>query len=493
MIDPPPSPTSETDSGAESSLGRRVLVNAGALSGSSLWRIGISFILQLLIARILGVQALGVYTVALAYLNVGQVVSELGLPALLSRDLSARPTQRRSYFRLALRVQFVAALLVWAALGMLAALLPYGAITRNALILIGASLPFYAVTSASQTLFRAAERMELVMIVEMFVNLLILAISVILLLNGRTLLPLIAVLVATQVVSALACMLIIRWARILAPPQERVGVTWSSLWPRTSPFLGISLAEVLQQRLDVLLLSVVAGPIVTGIYSAAYNLVRVLVKLIQSFWQALYPTLSRLEHEASTRYLRLSNLSLRFGLMLLLPCAALGTAVANDLIRVVYSNDYADSVPTLQWLIWITPVLYLETYAVIQLMIRHHPQQGILVIGLNLLALSVALPLLAATNGAVGAARATLLSACAGATTGLLLLRHYHIPVSFQKSTWMAGAAAAAGLLAVWLPYNWLLSAAAGLATYVMLIRITGALSPEDIRILRRALLPETK
>ncbi len=56
---------------------------------------------------------------------------------------------------------------------------------------------------------------------------------------------------------------------------------------------------------------------------AAYNLVRVLVKLVQSFWQAAYPTLSRLRRQASSRYALLSALSLRYGLLLLLPAAAL--------------------------------------------------------------------------------------------------------------------------------------------------------------------------
>ena len=76
--------------------GRRVLVNTGALTSASLWRIAMSFILQLLIARRLGVEALGIYTTAMAYLNVSQVVTELGLPALLVRDLAQEPWRRRS-------------------------------------------------------------------------------------------------------------------------------------------------------------------------------------------------------------------------------------------------------------------------------------------------------------------------------------------------------------------------------------------------------------
>jgi hypothetical protein len=109
--------------------GRRVLVNTGALTSASLWRIAMSFILQLLIARRLGVEALGIYTTAMAYLNVSQVFTELGLPALLVRDLAQEPAHRRSYFRRMLVIQVSAALLTWGALVLLTGILPYSSAT----------------------------------------------------------------------------------------------------------------------------------------------------------------------------------------------------------------------------------------------------------------------------------------------------------------------------------------------------------------------------
>ncbi len=250
---------------------RLVLVNTGALTSASLYRIGMSFVLQLLIARRLGVEGLGHYTIAMAYLNVSQVVSELGLPALLVRDLAQMPSRRRSYFpRLAghpggdgaADLGRTGAALAAAALWRHHAHAPCGWWARRCRCL--PSPP------PSQTLFQAGERMELVMGVEVFINTLILATSAWLCCGGRRRRgSLIAVIIVTQAVSALICLYLVMrsrcWAGIAGSRQHP---SLPALLRQALPFFGLSLGDVLLQRIDILLLSIVAGPAVTGIYSA---------------------------------------------------------------------------------------------------------------------------------------------------------------------------------------------------------------------------------
>ncbi|HAJ35017.1 MAG TPA: hypothetical protein DCL15_04930, partial [Chloroflexi bacterium] len=336
------SPASPAPSDA-THTGRRVLINTGALTGASLWRIAISFILQILIARWLGVEGLGHYTIAMAYLNVSQVLVELGLPTLLVRDLAQTPTHRRTYFRWSLGIQLVTSLLTWGGLILLSFVLPYSPVTGASLWLVGASLPLYAVTATVETIFQAGERMELVMGVEVTINTLILLLSLGVLGLGGDELALIAVIIVTQAISAAGCLLLLWRSRLLAAPQEAAPVALPALLRRTTPFLGLALSDVLLQRLDILLLSFIAGPAVTGLYSAAYNVVRVQMKLIQSFWRALYPTLSRLQRHATDRYVRLQALSLRMGLLAVLPTAAISFGVAPDLMRLFFGGDYTAS------------------------------------------------------------------------------------------------------------------------------------------------------
>ena len=468
--------------------GRRLLVNTSALAGSSVWRIVTSFVLQLVIARQLGVVGLGQYTIALAYLNVCQILTELGLPALLVRDLAQMPWLRRHYFRLALTVQLVAGLLVWGLLVLVTSLLPFSSAAQSMLWIVGASLPFYAVTSVTQTLFQASEQMETVMGIELLINTLILFGSIGAILLGGTTQHLAAVLVVTQMVSAGVGLLLLGRSPIFAEPQERVHWQWSWLWRRAGPFYSLSLADVLLQRTDIMLLSIVAGETVTGMYGAAYNLVRVGLKLVQNFWAALYPTLSRLYRQTPQHYTRLSNFSLRYGLLALLAAAAMGAGLTPDLLHLIYGADYREASVVLAILLWSAPLYLLENYTQMLLMVEQRPFQSLLVTGLHLFVLLCLIPLLTPGLGAPGAAWAVLAAGGAGALMSFYLLHRAAMPHTIAKPYTMLALAAGSFLLSLYLPLAWPWRLLIGGALYGAVAWWAQLIDPQDWQLVRRIL-----
>jgi O-antigen/teichoic acid export membrane protein len=245
----------------------------------------------------------------------------------------------------------------------------------------------------------------------------------------------------------------------------------------------------LLQRIDILLLSVVAGPAVTGIYSAAYNLVRVLMKLVQSFWKALYPTLSRLHQQAQTQYERLARLGLRYGLLLLLPTATIGAAVAAGALAFIFGGNYGASADVFQILLWAAPLFLLENYAITLLSVEHHLRQSLLILGIHLLATVVALPPLTRWLGADGTAWAVVLAGALGAVYGLWQLHRLRLPLQVRGLWSMIGGALAGGAAALLLPLGWPLQALIGMGVYVAVCWATGVLSPSDLATLRTTLL----
>ncbi|CAN5633173.1 flippase [soil metagenome] len=468
--------------------GRRILVNTGAAASSNLWRIAITFVLTLLIARKLGLEGLGQYTSALAYLNVCQVLCELGLPGLLVRDLAQTPSQRRGYFRIALTIQIIAGLAIWGVLVGLSLIFPWSSVAVKALWLVGASLPFYAITSVTQTFFQAGERIELVMGVEILINTLILVISVAWLWLGSGVAQLVGVMVWTQMISAVLGLFLLHRSRLLAGPQEPVAIRLRTLSHRLTPFYGLALADVLLQRIDILLLSVVGGATLIGVYSAAYNLVRVALKLVQSFWKALYPTLSRLHNQNRPQYARLANLSLYYTLLFLLPFTVLGAGAAQSLLHLVYGHSSALTGPVFQILIWSVPVFLIESYAVILFMVEQRPAQSLLITGLHVVTIALLLPLLTLVLQTTGAAWSAVLAGSVGALGSALLLRRLAMPIALPGIWKIFVATLAAGLVSFLLPLPWGIRLVSGGLLYVVIIWITGAVSLADRRAFRTAL-----
>lgn len=405
---------------------RRILVNTGALTGASLWRIAVSFVLQLLVARSLGLESLGHYTVAMAFLNVSQVLSEVGLPLWLVRRLANAAHHRRAGYVLALRTQIGAALLVGVGLAALTAALPYAADLRVALLWVAASLPFFAVMSATESLFQAGERLELVLAVEVVTNLVILGLSISVLQQGAPrgfpVAGLLEMVFVAQILAAILAVMLLGRSRLLAAPQQPLPGRAGLLPAGVSPFFGLSLTDVFLQRLDILLLSLVGDARLVGVYSAAYALVRVIVKLLQSVWRGLYPTLARLHQQETAQGDRLTRLALRWGGVVCVAGAALGSAVGLPLTRLVYGVADGEVATVWAWLVWSAPLFFVELYATTRLLVMGRARAGLFVSTLHVALMAALLPGLAAWGGAVAAAWAILLAQGAAAGLGLVLV-----------------------------------------------------------------------
>ena len=354
---------------------RHVVVNASALASASIWRIAISFVLFWYIARVLGVEALGQYSLGMAYLNVAAIFSEAGLPNLLVRDLAQHPEYRRSRFRHAMTLQSILSLLTWIFLIGLVQILPLSDVVRQAIVLGAAFLPFYAVTSVSLTMCKSSERMDLVFWLEVTGTTLMFVGSIGLIMLGYGVVGLFGVqIVAQAAVAALGLVLVVRNA-LLSGDQIPIAPGWIMLLRRALPFNGLALSEVLLQRMDVLILGVMVSDAVMGIYAAANNLVRVLTKLVQSIWWSLYPTLSRLRRSAIERYRRLIGLTLYLGFLTLLPAVALSIIVAPELLHLVYGTDYLESAGIYRVIVCMVPLFFYEMYGITVLMVEHKPSR----------------------------------------------------------------------------------------------------------------------
>lgn len=403
----------------------------GALASANLWRILVSFLVQTLVARRLGFDAVGQYTVAMAFLNICQVLCEMGLPLWMVRELAHAPQLRRAYFRHALLLEISSALLLWVILAALLPLLPYPQETLTAIFWVGASLPLFAVSSATATIFQAAERLDFIFVADFVTNLLILLLSLWLLWQRRGVAELLLVVVLSQGIGMFVALAILFTRRLFSAPQTNAPLNLRSVVKGVSPFFGLSLTDVLLQRLDILLLSFFGGARLLGAYSAAYNLVRAAIKLLQSVWRGIYPTLARLHPTSPAQANKLASRLLYLGFTLCVLGALMVNLLTGPILHLVYgANGGAEGgadigivAIVLSWLVWQAPLYFLELYATTWLMVIVRAGAAFGLALLHVLLLTLLLPIGASFAGVVGAAWGTVASQAIAATITLWYLR----------------------------------------------------------------------
>ncbi|NOX60975.1 MAG: flippase [Chloroflexi bacterium] len=344
------------------STARVVARNTLFLSLAQGIRVALGLALILFIANRFGAVWQGKFSILLAFLNIFQVLASFGLPRLITREVARDHEAANRYFWSGLAAQGLTTLGVMAVMAAVVALMPYPSDTKAMLWLAVLALPLFTAYSVAGALLRAHERMQYLVYAEVLSASAQLAVAVVLLGAGFGVMALAIIRIAglglaavTVVASALAL-------RYIGRPAFAASFA-KRLLRESTDFFGLAGFDALLHRLDVLVLSVVAGEAATGLYDAAFQIVKVLMTLILSFTDAAYPTLSRLFVRERARFGLTAGKAMQYGIILLLPVAAGLTVLAPQIIDFLYRRPaYAASADILAALAWATPFYFLSIF-----------------------------------------------------------------------------------------------------------------------------------
>lgn len=398
--------------GRESFL--RLFKNTTALSATQMARVGVNAFLSLLVARQLGAEGLGKYAIVIAYLNIFQVMAVMGVPRLTIREMARRPAKGVIWFQRMVVNQLIGAGASAVLLVAAANLLNHPPDTTLALGVIALSLLPFALSSAAESAFQAQERMELIPLAQIGAGTAQVVGSGLLLLAGRGVVALAWMVVVGWVVTAAIEMAIAGrmglWCDFHLALGEAVG-----LFRLSFDFFLLSLSVVLFSRLDVLILSQMAGERAVGLYNAAYLVVRVINFLSAAYSHALYPVMSRLFNQARDCFGALLRQSLLLGLAATLLTAILLAAAAGPIIGLLYDGgEYAASVPLLRIEAPFAIIFLCNALLASGLMASNRQRCSVIVSGVKLGASLIYYLGLTAWLGVTGTAIATVLAGLTG-------------------------------------------------------------------------------
>lgn len=455
---------------------------AGISYGGFIFGQAVRFGFNMAVARMLGEESLGVYALALAVMQIVETFGVAGYDAAAVRYVNIYQAEGRKAsdaaglaIRSALLMSLVPALLVMLFSAPLARLLGGGAsldvggsaslggdgggtLLHFALLSYAVAVPFnVAATVAGHALQGHRDLVPKIVATQLIAPVAMLALTLLLAFADA---PGPALLVPYTAASVLSCLWIWRQLRlktgtgireVLGAPADRRMKAFAF------PLLGVSLVSMISYWLDVLLLGMLGGPVLSGLYQPAARTAGLLRAVLPAFSGIAAPLVAALQAgDESAETGRLYRLVTRWMVLLVTP-ATVFLMVLPEPVLLLFGPRFSASAPAL---VLLAAAAFAQAFGGIAGTVLSMAGHG-RVTFLNALvgfAVQVALSvLLIPLYGTAGAAAASLGAMLLLSALRLLQVSRVLGVSSFSGALWKPAAAGGGTALMLWLCRPWLL------------------------------------
>jgi O-antigen/teichoic acid export membrane protein len=327
-----------------------VLKNAFWLTFGQFFSRLIKAIVVIYAARILGAASYGIFSYALTLAALFTIFSDLGISALLTREVARDPLNQSRYLSTSLFIKFI---LISISILLIIGVAPFIARLPEVLPL----LPIIAFLLAFDTLRdfffaipRAKERMEIEATITILTNIAIVVFGVLTLFVFPTSQAVTIAYTVGSGVGLLTALILLRsqlnnlWkdfdSKLILPILK-------SAWP----FGILGLLTGVMINTDTIMIGWYNNAEAIGFYSAAQRPIQLLYLLPSLFATSLFPTFSRLAHIDKEKFRRIFESAVAAMILMALPIIVGGLIVAPQIISLLFGTDYLPSTTAFQILL----------------------------------------------------------------------------------------------------------------------------------------------
>ncbi|MFN6572455.1 flippase [Dendronalium sp. ChiSLP03b] len=319
-----------------SKLGSKLVGNSFALLVNRLTQSITTFVLVASIARILGPYELGQYMLAFSYYFVFMSIASQGFKTLFTRELARNPHETPLYLVSGSLLQLLFGIIGYAVLAVLVFALPYSPDTSTVCYVMGLTIIPFSLSNITEAIFQAQEKMHLIAISTVPVYIL----RLLLMIWGMNLKYDINFVCALMVISE-TLILLIEWGLISRFVKYKFQFDWNFMWKSTKDvgtFIVIEGISVLKDRMQVLILSLLGGEIVVGLYGAVGQLMQPFQIISYSLIIGLFPSMSKAVSLGREQQQKLAERAAEILLIVVLPFIIGIFFIGQDLLILLYKD-----------------------------------------------------------------------------------------------------------------------------------------------------------
>ncbi len=320
-------------------LGRRKLIgNSFAMLSNRLTQSIVTFILTAAIGRLLGPEALGQYLLAFSYYFIFVGIVSEGAKTLFTRELSRSPAETPAFLVSGSLLQLLLSLVGYAMLFSVVLVLPYSPEATRACLIMGLAVIPFSLSNITEAVFQAQERMHWIAISTVPIYLARLGLMIGMMTWGYGIPAICGLFVVSELL-----ILVIEWLLILPTVQLRWRIKPDLMWQlflACRTFVVIGGIAIISNRLQILLLSLLANETLIGIYGG-------IIQLMQPFWiianSIILASFPKLSQAIDSRHKQqIGENILEILLCIALPFMVGLWFIGSDLCQWVYGAEFAE-------------------------------------------------------------------------------------------------------------------------------------------------------
>lgn len=331
-----------------------VISSVARVAGASMGLVSVGFI-----TRGLGAGGFGEYSTVLAYLGIFQVLADLGLYSLLTKEISQNPDKERELFSqfFTLRLLIAAGFLIFA-IG-LVFFFPYSSNVKIGIVLASSAFLFMSLTQLFLSVFQKYLQIYKAAIAEFIGRAAQLGfVWFFFSISGGLFHFLVAVVVGAFVVF-LVDLFFVR--KLVAIKLSANLFAWKRILKTTYPIAISIVFTILYFKTDTLILSFIKPQEDVGIYNAAYKVLEVFIFFPAAFMGLLLPLLSRFAKENKAKFSHLLGKLSDIMVIASLPTVVVGVVVAYSVVNFIGGAEFLAAGAVLQVLFLAIGVIFFGT------------------------------------------------------------------------------------------------------------------------------------
>lgn len=383
----------------------------------------VSFFYTVFLARVLGVDNFGLFTVALSYFSLISAVADFGISRYLIREIARGGKDISTLISniLILRLTVIAVVFALFSLGM-TFLDPN--VDRVFLTLIALLSIFpQSVALTIDGVFVAVNRIKLAAFGLIFLSVVTALLGVSLVYVGYGAMGAAASLFFGELLYGFFMWFLLWREKIIFRPTVETKIL-KEIIVGSLPYGLLGILGLLYFKIDTILLSYMRGSFETGIYSIAYKFLEAIIFVPSAISTALFPILAKLHDSNPDHVKRIYYKGLWVMLFISLPIL-LGYVLILPVIINFFLPQYIESIFVLQILSLIIPLMFLHTPATVALLSTDKYIKEVIIISFGTLAFNLILNILLIPQfGYLAAAFITVLSEAVSLLSFYLLLKY---------------------------------------------------------------------